>query len=129
VYGRFGSRSIDFVIKNLGNGTEALFSVSRNPRSKSGETGFGDISWSPNDQHFVFSLAVNITGPYVAEVYSVFLVDTEDLNSKQLYVTENQFLTFPQWLSNGEIEYINTDGVDVQKIILNIETGEVTEVQ
>ncbi|MFN2145218.1 MAG: hypothetical protein ACK2T7_07680, partial [Anaerolineales bacterium] len=121
--------SIDLVIHNLENDGEEFLSLSLPTKITTGIISFGDISWSPNDQYLVFSLAENITGPYVAKVYTIFLVDTEDLNSKQLYVTENQFLTFPQWLSTGKIEYTITDGVAVGRLILNIETGEVTEVQ
>lgn len=87
----------------------------------------GDISWSPNDQYFVFSAAENIIAIGETDDFSVFRVGVDDLSLKRVYSHGDKFLTNPEWVSENDIIYETWFGD--QQIILNIETGAVTEVE
>jgi hypothetical protein len=88
-----------------------------------------DISWSPNNQYFVFSISEDQEYIDVTENFSVFLVNIETLQVKKILSEYNKFLKFPEWISDTEIlySYYDFEKSATQQLILNIETGEITE--
>lgn len=125
VYANKNGRSIDFTLLNLVSNDVRYFSV-----VVAEDAAYGDITWSPDDRFFVFSAAESLIDLGRSDDFSVFLVTIEDLSVKRIYLHGDKFLYYPEWISNKEVEYDYTSrNGSGGKLILNIETGEVTEVE
>jgi len=112
--------SIDFTIFDLITEEEQFFSVAVQAGSA-----FGDIHWSPEDDFFVFSVSEDSLGLEKSNDFSIFLVGLEDLSVTRISPHGSTFLFSPEWISDTEVKYQSQAG----EVMLNIETGEVTEVE
>jgi hypothetical protein len=111
--------SIEFTILDLITEKKQVFSAAVQEGSA-----FGDIRWSPEDDFFVFSVSEDSPGLEQSNDFSIFLVRLEGLSVTRIYPHGSTFLFNPEWISNTEVKYQLQTG----EVILNIETGEVTEV-
>jgi len=119
-------RSIDFTLLDLISNDVRHFSVIVAENAP-----YGDIVWSPNDKFFLFSVAENLIELGRSDDFSVFRVMLENLSIKRIYPHGDKFLYYfePEWVSDSEIKYYY-NGMNEESgiLILNIETGEITEV-
>lgn len=84
----------------------------------------GALVWSPTDEYIVFSVTQG--DPFSPKDFSVYRINSKNLEIDLIYFLPEGFLQNPEWISNTEVQYGFFDVEDGlwKYLTLNVITGE-----